>query len=53
MDTPTTTSRSILRNSVILGLFAVATVGMIAVTQQGTAERISEAQRRISTTTTC
>tara|TARA_A100001391_G_scaffold193181_1_gene168090 strand:- start:217 stop:855 length:639 start_codon:yes stop_codon:yes gene_type:complete len=46
MDTPTTTSRSILRNSVILGLFAVATVGMIAVTQQGTAERISEAQRR-------
>ncbi|MAD00274.1 electron transport complex subunit RsxG [Pseudomonas abyssi] len=47
MDTPTTTSRSILRNSVILGLFAVATVGMIAVTQQGTAERISEAQRRV------
>ena len=40
-------SRSILRNSVILGLFAVATVGMIAVTQQGTAERISEAQRRV------
>jgi len=32
---------------VILGLFAVATVGMIAVTQQGTAERISEAQRRV------
>ena len=47
MDTPTTTSRSILRNSVILGLFAVATVGMIAVTQQTTAERISEAQRRV------
>lgn len=47
MDTPTTTSRSILRNSMILGLFAVATVGMIAVTQQTTAERISEAQRRV------
>ena len=47
MDTPTTTSRSILRNSVILGLFAVATVGMIAVTQQPPAERISEAQRRV------
>ncbi len=47
MDNPTTTRSSILRNSVILGLFAMATVGLIAVTQQGTAERISEAQRRV------
>jgi len=47
MDNPTTTRGSILRNSVILGLFAMATVGLIAVTQQGTAERISEAQRRV------
>ena len=44
MENPTSTSSSILRNSLILGLFAMATVGMIAVTQQGTAERIDEAQ---------
>ena len=47
MENPTTTRSSILRNSLILGLFAMATVGMIAITQQGTAERISEAQRRV------
>ena len=47
MDNPTTTRSSVLRNSIILGLFAMATVGMIAITQQGTAERISEAQRRV------
>ena len=47
MENPTSTSSSILRNSLILGLFAMATVGMIAVTQHGTAERIDEAQRRV------
>lgn len=47
MENPTSTRSSILRNSLILGLFAMATVGMIAVTQQGTAERIDEAQRRV------
>ena len=47
MENPTTTRSSILRNSLILGLFAMATVGLIAITQQGTAERISEAQRRV------
>ncbi|MEL0169075.1 MAG: electron transport complex subunit RsxG [Pseudomonadaceae bacterium] len=47
MENPTSTRSSILRNSVILGLFAMATVGMIAVTQQGTAGRIDEAQRRV------
>jgi len=47
MDNPTTTRSSVLRNSIILGVFAMATVGMIAVTQQGTKERISDAQRRV------
>lgn len=47
MDNPSTTRSSVLRNSIILGLFAMATVGLIAITQQGTAERISEAQRRV------
>ncbi|MEH6492504.1 electron transport complex subunit RsxG [Halopseudomonas sp.] len=47
MDNPDSTRSSVLRNSIILGLFAMATVGMIAITQQGTAERISEAQRRV------
>lgn len=47
MDNPSTTRSSVLRNSIILGVFAMATVGLIAITQQGTAERISEAQRRV------
>ena len=38
-------SRSMLKNSVILGLFAVFTVGLVAITQQGTAERIASAER--------
>lgn len=37
--------RSMLRNAMILGLFAVATVGVVAVTQQGTATRIAAAER--------
>ena len=37
--------RSMLRNALILGLFAVATVGLVAVTQQGTAARIQTAER--------
>ncbi|SDR75752.1 electron transport complex protein RnfG [Halopseudomonas sabulinigri] len=47
MDNPTSTRSSVLRNSIILGVFAMATVGMIAITQQGTAEHISDAQRRV------
>ncbi len=38
-------SRSMLRNSLVLGLFAVVTVGLVAVTQQGTAQRIASAER--------
>lgn len=38
-------SRSMLKNSVVLGLFAVVTVGIVALTQQGTAARIEIAQR--------
>jgi RnfABCDGE-type electron transport complex G subunit len=38
-------SRSMLKNSVILGLFAVFTVGLVAITQQGTAERIASSER--------
>ena len=46
MDPVTTPSRSVLRNSLILGLFAIFTVGLIAITQQGTAQRIiAEPQR--------
>jgi electron transport complex protein RnfG len=37
--------RSMLRNAILLGLFAVATVGLVAVTQQGTAARIQAAER--------
>ena len=37
--------RSMLRNALILGLFAVATVGVVALTQQGTATRIAAAER--------
>ncbi|SFM36250.1 electron transport complex subunit RsxG [Halopseudomonas yangmingensis] len=41
------TGRSVMRNSLILGLFAMATVGLIAFTQLGTAERIASEQRRV------
>lgn len=47
MDTSMTPGRSILRNALILGVFAMVTVGLIAVTQQGTAERIADSQRRV------
>ncbi|MNF70940.1 Electron transport complex protein RnfG [compost metagenome] len=38
-------SRSMLKNSLVLGAFAVLTVGVVAVTQLGTAESIEAAQR--------
>ena len=38
-------SRSMLKNSLVLGLFAIVTVGLVAVTQQGTAQRIAAAER--------
>ncbi|WP_181418777.1 electron transport complex subunit RsxG [Aquipseudomonas alcaligenes] len=38
-------SRSMLKNALVLGLFAVATVGTVAAIQQGTAERIAAAER--------
>lgn len=38
-------SRSMLKNSLVLGLFAILTVGLVAITQQGTATRIAEAER--------
>lgn len=38
-------SRSMLKNSLVLGAFAVFTVGVVAITQLGTAERIEAAQR--------
>lgn len=47
METSTTPASSILRNALILGVFAMVTVGLIAVTQQGTAERIADSQRRV------
>ena len=47
MQNPLTTGSSVFRNSVILGVFAMLTVGLIAVTQQGTAERIAEEKRRV------
>lgn len=34
-----------LKNSLVLGLFAVTTVGVVALVQQGTAERIAASQR--------
>lgn len=37
--------RSMLKNSLLLGLFAIATVGVVAVTQQSTAARIQVAER--------
>lgn len=47
MQNPLTAGSSVVRNSIILGVFAMFTVGLIAVTQQGTAERIAEEKRRI------
>jgi electron transport complex protein RnfG len=47
MQNPLTTGSSVFRNSVILGVFAMFTVGLIAITQQGTAERIAEEKRRV------
>ncbi|NMY49413.1 electron transport complex subunit RsxG [Pseudomonas sp. WS 5011] len=38
-------SRSMLKNALVLGLFAIATVGLVAVLQQATAGRIANAQR--------
>lgn len=38
-------SRSMLKNSLVLGLFAVTTVGVVALVQQGTAGRIATAER--------
>lgn len=38
-------SRSMLKNSLVLGMFAIATVGLVAITQQMTAQRISESER--------
>ncbi len=47
MQNPLTAGSSIVRNSIILGVFAMVTVGLIALTQQGTASRIAEEQRRM------
>lgn len=47
MENPLTAGSSIVRNSIILGVFAMVTVGLIALTQQGTASRIAEEQRRM------
>lgn len=38
-------SRSMLKNSAVLGLFAVVTVGLVSITQQSTATRIIAAER--------
>ncbi len=38
-------SRSMLKNALVLGLFAIGTVGTVALLQQGTAERIANAER--------
>ncbi|AYC33849.1 electron transport complex subunit RsxG [Pseudomonas cavernae] len=38
-------SRSMLKNSLLLGLFAIVTVGLVALTQQATASRIQAAER--------
>ena len=42
-------SRSMLKNSLLLGLFAVVTVGLVAITQQVTAPRIVAAERAAQT----
>lgn len=46
MENPLTAGGSVVRNSIILGVFAMVTVGLIAFTQQGTAGRIAESQRQ-------
>ncbi|XLY89578.1 electron transport complex subunit RsxG [Ectopseudomonas mendocina] len=38
-------SRSMLKNALVLGLFAIGTVGSVALLQQGTATRIAAAER--------
>jgi len=38
-------SRSMLKNALVLGLFAISTVGSVAILQQATAERIAKAER--------
>lgn len=38
-------SRSMLKNALVLGLFAIATVGVVTVLHQSTAERIQAAER--------
>lgn len=38
-------SRSMLKNALVLGLFAIVTVGLVAVLQQATAGRIANAER--------
>lgn len=38
-------SRSMLKNALVLGLFAIGTVGSVALLQQGTAGRIATAER--------
>jgi electron transport complex protein RnfG len=38
-------SRSMMKNSLVLGLFAIVTVGLVAVLQQATAGRIANAER--------
>ena len=47
MDRHLTPGRSVLRNSLILGLFAIFTVGVIAFIQQATSERIAAEQQRM------
>lgn len=47
MDSVTTPSHSVVRNSLILGVFAIFTVGLIAFTQQATEERIIAEQQRM------
>ena len=47
MDELLTPGRSVLRNSIILGVFAICTVGVIAFIQQATSERIAIEQQRM------
>lgn len=47
MEKTLTPARSVLRNSLILGVFAIFTVGVIAFIQQATSERIAMEQQRM------
>ncbi|MGN5519613.1 electron transport complex subunit RsxG [Halopseudomonas sp. Lyrl_26] len=47
MEKTLTPGRSVLRNSLILGVFAIFTVGVIAFIQQATSERIASEQQRM------